>query len=110
MADDSAFFVESDEFGESVVYTKASDSSTRTMYAIVERDVPQEQQDVPGKSLVRNLVVTVRNDATNGISASELKTRVDTITVAERLGETARVFPIVNILSMDSGMLRLQLR
>ena len=96
-------------FGESVVYTK-EDGTERTITAVIYRDPPEPLADVPAKNLAHHLEVEVRNDASEGISASELKTRMDTITVAERLGETAQAFPITRLVSQDAGMLRLRLR
>jgi hypothetical protein len=78
---------------EEVVYTKP-DGTTRTINAVVQRDPPGRV--TPGGELVLpKLSVTVANDATYGITSAEVDARgADRITVAERIGQTAKAFAV----------------
>lgn len=94
-------------FGETVTY-KPDGGSPRQITAVVHRGRP----DLVGLDGVSPLLtVHVQNDDTDGISSDEIDIGAgDAITVAERIGETARDHRITKILQQDEGMLELELR
>jgi hypothetical protein len=111
LAADSAIFVDTDGFGESVTYTKKVGGTTRTINAVVERMSPQPGPSQSG-TLMPRMRVLVRNDATYGIASSEWKNG-DTITVAERRGGTAKAYQLhwpSDNAQHDAGMVTFELR
>src|SRR5688572_23603326 len=79
-------FCDPDIFGESVIYTKKS-GTARTINAVVDRFPPQIGE---GGMTAPSFIITVTNDATSGISSSEVDYGGDTITVAQRIGGVAK--------------------
>jgi hypothetical protein len=109
ITDDGAVFVDSDGFGESVVYLKG-DGTTRSISATVFRLTPDDLQGAAERTRIRRLELEVRNSATLGITPGELDLGKDRLQVAWRRGETATNWAIMQILSQDAGMVRLLLR
>ena len=88
LASDAAGFT--DGWGEAVTLT-FQDATTRSVYAIVDRDPPAEF----GNGNVPSMVLTFRNDSTYGLAASEVDGGgVITVTVAYPLGATATAHQI----------------
>jgi hypothetical protein len=82
------------EFAEVVTYTKKTTGATRSIYAIIDRNPPDRiagSEQAPTSPKMRAIV---KNDATTGIAATELIDARDTITVAYRLGTTAKPYTI----------------
>ena len=107
LAEDAAIFVDLDGFGEEVTYTPRV-GDAREINAQVQREVRETDEDYQG-SLVPSIIVEVRNSATLGISSDEVNTGGDKITLAERIGGTARAMLITEVLSQDAGIMRLRL-
>jgi hypothetical protein len=112
-----AVFANPDEFGEAegaMTYRKALTGVTRSIRGVLDRNPPQRA--LPnGATWAPRLTVQVPNDGTYGILASELNAMGnDKITVAERVGETARTFgvylPPAGVAWCDPGGLTLELR
>jgi hypothetical protein len=104
-------FTGENDFGEAVVYTKARNGGSRTVYAQVFR---QTLEPGPGGGAPQPVItVIVANSSTNGIAASELDTGGDTVTLAHRTGGTARAYRVhlpAGGEHDDPGCLRLELR
>lgn len=90
------------EFGDSVTYYANNAGAGREIQAMVERDVQVIENDVPTLATV----IRVRDDATYGISSTEIDTGVDTIAVSLRVGETAQRRQIVRVMSTENGLVR----
>lgn len=95
-------------FQEDVTYTKR-DASTRVIKAIVDRNAPGAVNPLNG-SLASTIIVAVANDATTGISSAEVDTKVDTITLATRVGGDNATHRVVRIVSHDAGVMTLEVR
>ncbi len=108
-AQDSALAAEADTFldlfGESVTYYPKGGGS-RGITAIVDRNPVAGLNGVPHGNTPK-MVVSVKNDADDGISSSELETGGDKIALAVRLGETALQWRISALNWQDAGMLYL---
>ena len=96
------------EFGESVKYLPSGGGS-RTITAIVDREPPAELEGMSGAHATRT-IVNVANNATTGISSSEINLGGDKIELSVRINETAKQKRIVGIISQDAGMMRLEVR
>jgi hypothetical protein len=109
---DSAVFVDTDGFGEQVTYSPLN-GTPRTINAIVNRQ-PPEVYSGSGEVLTPLMSILVRNDATYGISSATLNANGnDRVTVAERIGGTAKSYGVYlpeNGGTHDVGMLELYLR
>src|SRR5512144_2079116 len=77
---------------DGLIYTKRVGGATRTFAGIIQRD-PPEQVGTDGRVTRPKMLAMVQNDSTNGIASSELDTG-DTLTVAYRIGTTAKAYPI----------------
>jgi len=98
------------EFGESVTYTPTGGApAARSITAVIDRRQPGPLDGVPHGG-GPDLTATVKNDVTTGITAAEVDTGGDTISVARRIGETPVARRITKIISQDSAMLTLELR
>lgn len=106
IAADAATFV--NEFSESVVY-RPFGGTARTISALVNRFPPNQLPGVPEASLP-SVVLTVRNNATTGISSTELDTGGDRLDVAIRYGETASTREIARLLKSDAGLVVIEVR
>jgi hypothetical protein len=107
IAADGAIFVNTDEFGESVVVTPKG-SMARTISVIVDREAIKPSEENP-KLGGPALKITARNNAILGISSSETGLIGMTIAVALRIGEAASTFTVreSSILMHDSGIIQL---
>jgi hypothetical protein len=100
------------ERGESVIYTPLR-GTARTISAIVTRDMDAPISEIgggnPGNS--PRLVVEVRNDGTLGIVSSDTALIGGTISVAERVGQTAKALTIrpPNPFYHDAAIVRIHL-
>lgn len=98
-------FTNPSDFAEPVTYTKAT-GSTRTINAVVIRD---QWGSIPGTETEAPLIeVHVANDATSGITSSEIVVGQDSLALAVRVGQAATRRFIQRIISHDEGMLVLQ--
>ena len=97
-----------DVFAEDVTYWPRAGGS-RAIKAIVSRQTPEQ---LPGEARAHGMTitVTVENNATSGISSSEVDTGGDKIELARRIGETPIKRAINKILNQDAGMMELELR
>ena len=95
-------------FGESAVYTKAS-GATRAITVVVDRQSATSILETPS-AMRPDFQAWVANNVTTGITASELETSTDTLTIPKRVGGTNEVFAIGRIVTQDDGMLSLELR
>lgn len=98
---------------EAVTYVKP-DGTTRSIYAIVQRDPPARVAP-SGEIVMPKLVVQVANSATYGITSSEVDAHgADKISVPERMGQAAKSFSVYVPESSGSwhnaGFLTLELR
>jgi hypothetical protein len=96
------------QFGEPVVYYRG-DGVQRDISAMITRD-PLAIIAELGDTLGVSMIVEVRNDATYGITSSEVDTAVDQIGAPLRTGEAAAVRSIVRVLSDSGAYLRLALQ
>ena len=81
----------------------------RSIDAIVNRRQPAKTGGAPrGKSPL--LEIKVDNDSTMGISSDEINLGQDLINLPVNIGESAQDRRITKILSMDSGMMKLEVR
>lgn len=95
-------------FGETVTY-KPRGGGTRSISAVVNREQPAGLDGAPhGHAPV--VTIEVINDSTTGISSDEVDCGGDNVNLAVRIGDTPQDRPIVNAISMDAGMMRLELR
>lgn len=95
-------------FGDTVTY-KPRGGGTRSISAVITRERPEGLDGAPhGHAPV--VTIEVINDSTTGISSDEVDTGGDNVNLAVRLGDTPQDRPIVNIISTDAGMMRLELR
>ena len=94
-------------FAETVVY-KPRVGATRSILAVVDRDMPQNPGMVQRGGTDRLRIVVI-NSATDGISSGELDMGGDQITVARRIGEVASDLRIVAKTIEDRGVLELEL-
>ena len=97
-----------EEFGETIAYVNAS-AISRSISAIVHRQIASPLPE-SGRMMRPFFQVGVANNATTGISASELDTGKDHLTFPRRVGGTAEAFTIHRILFQDDGMLWLEVR
>jgi hypothetical protein len=97
-----------DLYGEAVIYYPSAGGS-RNITAIVDRGNVQSLGGAPaGQGQV--IEIDVANDATVGISSSEVNTGGDKVAVSKRIGEAAVSRRITRIISQDAGFIRLELR
>ena len=96
------------DFDEEVTYVPLT-GDQRVIRAVVTRNVPEPIAENK-KTSSPVLIVEVRNSATLGISSAEIDLGGDKISLPVRVGKTAESRPITQILSQDTGTLRLELR
>lgn len=107
-ADAIGVFLRTSAFGETVTYVKGG-GATRDIIAVVDRQLPQP---MAGENRAVRPVyrVALANDATEGISASELETSTDTLMFGRRVGGTVETFRINRVETQDEGILVLECR
>ena len=99
-------FLNSDHFAESVTYYPhrfGTAATPRVINAVVVRN--QVAVFNPDEQIVPEFEVRVSNDATTGISSSELNTGGDMIKLAVRIGQTAEKRSVQYLTEHDDGML-----
>lgn len=94
--------------GESINYLPSGGGS-RAISAIVDRRQPTALDAVP-HGTAPLLTIQVLNDATDGISSSEINIGRDKVEVSERIGQAAQQHRFTKILSQDLGMMKLEVR
>jgi hypothetical protein len=97
----------SSTFGETVTYYPAAGGS-REIEAVVNRRPPAEL-DGPPHGVGPEIEIAVANDATTGISSSEINKMKDQVKLAVRIGQTAEKRLVTEIISQDAGMMTLEL-
>lgn len=97
-----------DTCGESVTYYPKGGGS-RAITAIINRGQPGDL-DGPPQGVAPRLIIHVANDSSTGISSNEIDTGGDEVKVAVRIGETVQSRRITKIVTMDAGMMELELR
>jgi len=109
MGNDAVYLMDSNEFAESVTYQPRA-GGTRVIRAVVVRDVPRAVPEQSFESISRHIEIVVANNATSGISASELDLGGDTVLVTDRLGKSSESHQIIQLQSQDEAVLQLELR
>ncbi len=106
---DAAIFADPDLMpgGEAISYTPHL-GVARTINANVERDPPTDIADTAGGGAAGLIMVFVQKHATAGVSS--VNVGGDSFSIAPRVGGTARVYKVVQIISQDTGGFRLLLR
>ncbi len=104
MHDDLRFGLHStDEHGESVTITKA-DATTYTVNAVVNRSVePTPEEESQGVKEV--MFVSLENHSTRGVAVESMNAGTWRVTVAFRIGETARTYILGRPVSIDAAEL-----
>lgn len=97
------------QFGESVVYVPKGGTPRTITQAIVDRN-PPEAIVGPPSGHGPQLLVTVKDDATTGISRTEINTGGDRIEVAVRKGGTAKSMQVNKLVKDTGGMLSMEVR
>jgi len=104
-------FCNADDFAESVEYwARGATTATRTITAVVVRQQIATFAEDAGQTNLPAFQIHVANDATDGISSSELDTGGDMIKLAPRDGKTAEKRSITQLIEQDHGMLVLECR
>ncbi len=104
-----AMFGDALSFAETVLYNKAGVATPRSVRAVVDRNAPAAVDPMTG-SLSSMILLSVRNDAELGISATEIDYGRDRITMSDRTGGANASHKIVRIVSHDGGMLQLEVK
>ena len=97
----------SSTFGETGTYYPFG-GDAREITVIVTRKPPAELDGAP-HGCGPAIEIAVANDATTGISSSEVNTMKDEYKLPVRIGETAQKRLIIEILSQDAGRMKLEL-
>jgi hypothetical protein len=112
LRDAKTLLIDVNTFGEQVVYYPhvgyGESPTSRTINAVVIRNQIVTLDADGGESVVPVFEVYVANDATSGISAAELDTGGDQISLAVREGKTPERRSIVHLVNQDHGCLQLQ--
>jgi hypothetical protein len=106
LADDAAEFL--DAFSEPVIYTPRT-GSPRTVAVLVDRNPPEELPEAQGLRIER-VQVTALNDVLVGLVPASLDTGGDTVTVAPRVGGTARPMNLTKIVRQSQWLVTVELR
>ena len=108
-------FCNTDDFAESVVYWSRAalsrgDTAGRTIDAVVMREQITAFAEDGSQMNLPSFEIHVANDATNGISSTELDTGGDQIAFPPRDGKAAVRKTILQLVTQDHGMLVLECR
>lgn len=91
------------QFGETIGYYNRAGDAVRNVSAMIDRNVEiVSEAGIPGHATI----IRVRNDATYGITSTEIDTGGDEVSYARRVGETAKRRAIVRVESTDNGIVR----
>lgn len=93
------------QFGESIIYYAEGTGDGRVIDAIVEREV-QVITDAGIPAL--KTLVTVRDSETLGVSATEIDTGRDKVTVSLRVGETPQLRQITRVVSTENSVVQFE--
>ena len=105
ISDASSVFTNTDDFAETVIYYPGGAGSGRTIKAIIDRDVQViTDQGIPALQTF----IEVVNDATLGISSTEVDTGRDKVAVSLRINEAAQTRQLGNVVYTDIGMIRIE--
>ena len=97
-----------DAFAETITYFPSGGGS-RSIRAIINRNDSEAMgSGIKGHGPL--LTITVANRTDDGISAAEVNTGGDKVTLVVRIGETAQSRRIIKIVDCDYGMMRLEVR
>lgn len=106
ITDATGVFLNSDHFAETVTYYAhrfGTAATPRSIKAVVIRN--QVSAFNPDEQIVPEFEVRVANNATTGISSTEINTGGDFIKLATRIGETPQKRAIQLVTEQDEGML-----
>ena len=93
------------QFGESVTYYAGGTGSGRVVDALIERDVQViTDEGIPALQTF----ITVTNDATIGITSTEIDSGRDKVSVSLRVGETPQIRQIVSVAATENGRVRIE--
>lgn len=106
-ADSTTVFLNTNDFAESVAYLGYNAVTKRTINAVVFREALSGNEE-SGGTVTPIFEVHVANNATTGISSTEINLGGDTIDIAARDGMTPQSRRIVAIVTQDEAMLVLQ--
>lgn len=100
-ANDALYQQSTDEYGETVTYTPTGASAV-SIVAIVDRNPPERLIESSGDVLSNHLEMWILSDATSGLSSPPNPGR-DTVSVARRVGESARTMTVGHIIEQDTN-------
>lgn len=93
------------QFGETIFYYSGGTGSPREIMGIVERDVQViTDESIPALATF----ITVKNDATLGITSTEIDTGRDKVSIPLRVGEAAQVRQVTRVDSTENGLVRFE--
>ena len=95
------------QFGESIVYYAGGTGAGRTIDAIIDRE-HSVVSDI-GEVIGFVTLIQVRDSSTLGISAAEIDTGDDEVSVALRTGKDVQRRQIVRVVSTDNGMVQFEI-
>lgn len=95
------------QFGDDLIYYAGGIGDGRAIRGMIERS--QAPLDVLGEVMANPIVIRVLDDATTGISSTEIDTGVDLIGVPLRVGEEPQQRQITRVLSTENGIIRFEL-
>lgn len=95
-------------YGETIVYVPYG-GSERSISAVVRR-VPTSLVGPTNAYAAASILVTVANNATSGISSSELNLGQDNIKVAQRPGQAQESRPVARVVQVNDSLLQLEVR
>lgn len=82
--------------------------TARVVNGFVERNPPEPLDGAD--ALSPRLVITLANNATTGMTASEVNTGLSTVSIAAKPGGSATTRPIVSIIDQDAALIRVGVR
>lgn len=103
-------FLQTDDFAETVQYWPRGALTARTIKAVVIRESIQTLSENNSETVLPMFEVHVANDATNGISSTELDCGGDQIAIPPRDGYAASRRAVYRLVTQDHGMLVLECR
>ena len=110
LTDATTVFCNTDDFAEPVVYWKRGAMAGRSINAVVIRQQLATVSEDASETLLPLWEIHVANNATNGISSTELDLGGDQIAIPPRDGQTAVKKTILSLVTQDKGMLVLECR
>lgn len=93
------------QFGEAVTYYADGKGAGREIVAMIEREVSVINE---AGVMAQSTMVRVYDNATTGISATEINTGRDTLAFPLRVGETPRIKQIARVESTENGLVRFE--